>query len=296
MSPAVRLLLLFSPLVLALIWGVSYRPVPLELETDEEVTLDALPPLPTWARVELPDFTVHQDTNERKQAFYDFLYPRIVLANTRVLMLREHLLTLEERSSELSASDHAWLARQAERLRVSAEPGSQDMFDMLRRRMDMIPPSLVIAQAANESAWGTSRFATEGNNLFGQWCFVAGCGLVPQSRVAGASHEVARFDSPYLSVNAYITNLNRHLTYRALRNTREQARQNGGFPDGIAMAQGLIGYSERGTEYVQEIRSMIRFNNLVLFDTHFQSLLADASPSDLIALVTGPEDALLPTE
>ncbi|MCH8498121.1 MAG: glucosaminidase domain-containing protein [Marinobacter sp.] len=296
MSPAVRLLLLFSPLILALIWGVSYRPAPLDVETDEEVTLDALPPLPAWARVELPDFTAYQDTNERKQAFYDFLYPRIVLANTRVLMLREHLLTLEERSGELTASDHAWLARQADRLRVAAEPGSQEMFDMLRRRLDMIPPSLVIAQAANESAWGTSRFATQGNNLFGQWCFVAGCGLVPQSRVAGASHEVARFDSPYLSVNAYITNLNRHLTYRALRNTREQARQNGGFPDGIAMAQGLIGYSERGTEYVQEIRSMIRFNNLMLFDAHFQSLLAEASPADLIALVTGPAEALLPTE
>ena len=296
MSPAVRLLLLCSPLVLALFWGASYRPAPLDLEIDEEVTLDALPPLPAWARTGLPDFTVYQDTNERKQAFYDFLYPRIVLANTRVLMLREHLLTLEKKSGELLDSDLAWLTRQAERLRVTAEPGSQDMFDMLRRRMDMIPPSLVIAQAANESAWGTSRFATQGNNLFGQWCFVAGCGLVPQSRVAGASHEVARFDSPYLSVNAYITNLNRHLTYRALRNTREQARQNGGFPDGIAMAQGLIGYSERGTEYVQEIRSMIRFNNLTLFDDHFQSLLDEASPGDLVALVTGPEDALLPTE
>ena len=153
--------------------------------------------------------------------------------------------------------------------------------------MDIIPPSLVMAQAANESAWGTSRFATQGNNLFGQWCFNQGCGLVPRSRPEGMSHEVEVFDSPYQSIRSYITNLNRHNAYQGLRDRRDALRAQGQFPDGATLAGGLEAYSERGQAYVHEIRAMINSNGLPDYDDRLTALLAAPEPlGKLQALVT----------
>ena len=218
----------------------------------------------------------------------------MVLANARILIQRQYLMALSEKE-ELTAEESRWLERQSERLRVDAAPGSDEMFDMLARRLDAIPPSLILAQAANESAWGTSRFARSGNNLFGQWCFSQGCGLVPENRVAGASHEVASFQSPYQSVRSYIQNLNRHPAYQTLRNTREQIRRRGSNVTGHALAQGLISYSERGAEYVEEIRSMIRYNNLAFYDKQYRGKVGDeADAPTLMELSTASEEVLLP--
>lgn len=295
MSSGAKLTAMVVTMVLAFGWGVLHEPEDYQPEYDQEsVTLDALPPLPEWTHADLPDFTRFRDTAEKKAAFFSFLYPRIVLANTRVLMLRDNLQVLETKS-ELTQTEQAWLQRQADRLRVDAKIGSAEMFELLNRRLDVIPPSLIMAQAANESAWGTSRFARKGNNLFGQWCFNAGCGLVPLSRNEGASHEVASFDSPYESVRAYITNLNRHNTYQALRNTREQARAKDRFPTGMALAQGLIGYSERGAAYVEEIQSMISYNNLGYYDQQYKALIgARSSLPELLQLATSDESAFSP--
>lgn len=295
MSAGAKLTAMVVTLVLAFGWGTLHKPEAYQPEYDQDsVTLDALPPLPDWAHTDLPDFTSYRDTAEKKAAFFSFLYPRIVLANTRVLMLRDNLQILETRT-ELSKAEETWLERQADRLRVDAELGSAKMYDLLNRRLDVIPPSLIMAQAANESAWGTSRFARKGNNLFGQWCFTAGCGLVPLSRKEGASHEVASFESPYESIRAYITNLNRHASYQALRNTREQARAKDRFPSGTTLAQGLIGYSERGAAYVEEIQSMIHYNNLGYYDQQYKALIGarDSLPA-LLQLATGDESAFSP--
>ncbi len=268
MSVAGRSLLLLVPLLVAALAGLWYTPKPLDQAALRDIATRGLPPLPKWAAAELPDFAAIRDITEKKAAFFSFLYPRIELANSRILIERAYLESLAGRD-KLTSSQVRWLEAQAERLRVDEEPGSPELFARLLKRLDVIPPSLVMAQAANESAWGTSRFATEGNNLFGQWCFSKGCGLVPQSRVEGASHEVARFASPYQSVQAYIQNLNRHQTYQALRDIREKDRNNGEFPDGNALAGGLIGYSERGEDYVKEIRAMIGHNNLGYYDRKF---------------------------
>jgi Bax protein len=130
--------------------------------------------------------------------------------------------------------------------------------------VDAVPDHLVLAQAANESAWGTSRFAREGNNLFGQWCFRQGCGLVPASRPDGATYEVARFESVSQSIGSYMHNLNTGRTYQELREIRALARENGHDPDANAMAAGLMSYSERGEDYISELRSMIRHNAEVI--------------------------------
>ncbi|HET8802346.1 MAG TPA: glucosaminidase domain-containing protein [Marinobacter sp.] len=291
-----RALFLVLPLVAFAAFGALYVPSDSGNwgNSGSEPALSSLPPLPGWANEPLPDFTGYQDTTEKKVAFFSFLYPRVVLANSRILIERDYLQSLRAKD-ELSKSELKWLNAQADRLRVEAEPGSAEQFALLEKRLDVIPPSLVLAQAANESAWGTSRFATKGNNLFGQWCFSRGCGLVPLAREEGADHEVADFASPYRSVRAYIQNLNRHPTYQALRDVRLKGRRASEPLSGVQLAQGLLGYSERGIEYVRDIRNMIQYNNLEFYDAEFRKILADRSPSVLKQLASvDQETSLLP--
>lgn len=296
MSAGIRAILLVFPLVAFAIWGVMHVPAPDSglPGTGEDITLDALPSLPRWAEADLPDFDRYQEVNEKKDAFFSFLYPRIVLANSRILIERQYLETLSRKES-LSESETDWLERQAERLRVDEEPGSDEMFRRLLSRLDVIPPSLILAQAANESAWGTSRFALKGNNLFGQWCFSQGCGMVPQSRGEGKSHEVASFASPYRSITGYIQNLNRHPSYQLVRDLRRKARENGRFADGSTLAAGLISYSERGEEYISEIRNMISFNKLSEYDDEFRKVVRENGTKELVQIASSSDEtALLP--
>lgn len=294
MSSGIRALLLFVPLIVVGGFAALYTPSPADDERagGNEIELAGLPPLPGWTRDPLPDFTGYRDVTEKKVAFFSFLYPRIVLANSRVLIERRYLEHLAAQDT-LNDRERKWLDAQARRLRVEGETGSRQQFTGLRHKLDVIPPSLILAQAANESAWGTSRFARNGNNLFGQWCFSKGCGLVPLGRVEGASHEVAKFATPYRSVRSYIENLNRHPTYRKLRDIR--ATSNATLPSGIALAAGLVGYSERGMDYVQEIRHMIHYNNLSWYDQQFAGTLDSADTSALLSLASAQQEKdLLP--
>ncbi|PSF05942.1 bax protein [Marinobacter fuscus] len=297
MTASFRALMFAVPVVAFALGGAWYQPPAIngQLPGDDagEVQLAGLPPLPAWANERLPDFSVYRDTTEKKVAFFSFLYPRIVLANSRILLEREYLDHLAGKA-RLDATDKAWLTRQGERLRVNAETGSAEQFARLRKRLDVIPPSLILAQAANESAWGTSRFARKGNNLFGQWCFTQGCGLVPQSRVEGADHEVAKFASPYYSVRSYIQNLNRHPAYQTVRDIRLADRKAQNPLSGHELAEGLRDYSERGEEYVQEIRAMIRYNNLEFYDREFRALLGERSAEQFQRLASAMPESLLP--
>ena len=130
----------------------------------------------------------------------------------------------------------------------------------------MIPVSMLLAQAANESAWGTSRFAQKGNNFFGQWCFKAGCGIVPKMRPSGRIYEVARFNSPYDSVKSYLKNLNTNNGYKLFRKLRAMERETEGKLNGLVLAPGLINYSERKQKYVNSIKAIISRHNLEQFD------------------------------
>jgi Bax protein len=132
----------------------------------------------------------------------------------------------------------------------------------LLQRVDVVPVSLVLAQAAKESAWGRSRFAREGNNLFGEWCFTAGCGMVPRRRESGKTHEVETFPSVRAAVASYIHNLNSHPSYRMLRSIRASLREAGKPLNGLALARGLEAYSAQGSDYVASVRDIIRKNRL----------------------------------
>lgn len=203
---------------------------------------------------------------EKKANFFNFLHPFIKEANAEVLEQRKALLALSEDLDDLSSKQMSTLKSLSKTYKVDSELPLNEQVNQLKIKIQTIPASLVLAQAANESAWGTSRFATDGNNFFGQWCFRKGCGLVPEGRDTGANHEVAKFKTPLASVKSYIRNLNSFPPYELLRSIRQQARDEGKAVSGVALANGLIDYSQRREEYVKEIQGMIRFNKLWRFN------------------------------
>lgn len=220
----------------------------------------------------LPDFAEFDNVDDKKQAFFDFLLPLVQQENQRLQLLRDALQQIASQEQELNKTQLEWVLKLAEYYHVIASDTSTDNLDIrwvideLLLRVDQVPPSLALAQAANESAWGTSRFATEGNNLYGQWCFKKGCGLVPGDRPDGTKHEVASFSSPAQSVRRYIHNLNTHLAYKHFRQLRAEHRKAEQPLSGKKSAETLARYSTRGAEYIQELKAMIRINKLSRFD------------------------------
>jgi Bax protein len=190
----------------------------------------------------------------------------VAVENARIRDQRERLLDLRtslRRGQGLADGQRRWLQGLAERYRVPLpdRPAPADLSPLLRR-VDTIPAGLVLAQAAIESNWGRSRFARQGKNLFGLWCFRPGCGLVPRRREAGKSHEVAAFTTLQAGIRQYLLNLNRHPAYRSLRQLRAEARRQGRKPRPATLAAGLEDYSQRGQAYVHDIRAIIRQNDL----------------------------------
>ena len=216
--------------------------------------------------IELPDFEIYGDTDTRKEAFFDFLGTYVEAENARIASTRTELEPMWEvvqRGQMLSSVESARLQEIAAEYRLGDSELDQRE---LMRRVDMIPASLVLAQAANESAWGTSRFAREGNNIFGQWCYDEGCGLVPQRRGKDATHEVRAFASIQASVAAYFRNLNTNRSYEDLRELRAAMRMQDMPLNSIILARGLTRYSERGQAYVSELQDIIRVNRLGMLD------------------------------
>jgi len=141
-------------------------------------------------------------------------------------------------------------------------------YDALLARVDIVPVSMVLAQAADESAWGRSRFAVQGHNLFGQWCFLPGCGIVPKRRPKGATYEVQRFKNEQQAINRYFHNLNTGASYAKFRQLRALQRNKGTHLSGLVLAEGLQHYSSRGLTYVREIQTIIRRYRLNQYDTN----------------------------
>jgi len=202
-----------------------------------------------FAKESAPDFTAYAAGPDRKAAFFEYFTPIVVEVNKELATDREQI------QSSCDADEADNLDQFLTKFRVDdADLEQESACEVLLRRADIVPASLAIAQAANESAWGTSRFAKLGNNFFGQWCFSKGCGIVPKSRDTNKNHEVADFRSPADSVESYMLNLNTHDAYKPLPVT------------GVALSYGLGKYSERGDEYGKEIREMISFNKLAVLD------------------------------
>lgn len=222
------------------------------------------------AATPMPDFEAFENTEEKKTAFFDFLISYVEAENNRILDTRQTVLDLRDirrRGLDLSPTELRALRGIAREYRMdeSLLP-VDDLLQELVLRVDIIPSSLVLAQAANESAWGTSRFAKEGYNIFGQWCFDEGCGLIPERRQADAEHEVRAYQSVEASVRSYFRNINTNIAYSNLREMRRDMRQQGRPLDAVVLAHGLIKYSERGHVYVSELHDIIRQNGLLMLD------------------------------
>ena len=201
------------------------------------------------------------DVQTKKMRFFAKLRPVVQAENKRILALRSKVLELSQQTSVYSPDQLEMLHSLAVKYRVplSGKPNAS-FWSRLLKRVDAVPVPLALAQAANESAWGTSRFARQGNNFFGQWCYSEGCGMVPSRRNEGAAHEVKVFASAAASVRSYIHNLNTGRAYSRLRSIRLHLRRSGQKLDAMQLANGLISYSELGAVYVKSIRKMIRRN------------------------------------
>lgn len=222
------------------------------------------PPIPDKIDTKLPDFSKYKDVEKKKKAFFNYLRPIVRKENQKVLQERAYVLLQWQhfrQNKELPEEDIERLKALAEEYRVEFDysDGPEFFKDMLIH-IDKIPVSLALIQAAKESGWGTSYFARKGNNLFGQWCFQQGCGIVPRNRPQGASYEVRAFDDVSDSVRVYIQNLNSHPAYDKLRQKRYRMRLAGEEPDAQLMANGLEDYSEMGMQYVETVQQMIRGN------------------------------------
>ena len=200
----------------------------------------------------------------KKALFFKAVLPLILKVNVEIRDDRQRLWDLKSRlakSETLPAAERLWLIVMAERYKVKRGNLSE-----LIKRVDIIPVSLALAQAAEESGWGTSRFTREGNAMFGQWTSAEGEGLVPQDRDADKSHKVRAFKSLFHSTRAYARNLNTHRAYRDLRTMRQQLRKKGAPIRGQILAETLGRYSERGEDYVKSLRALITVNKLKYFD------------------------------
>lgn len=213
--------------------------------------------------VDLPEFGKILDVQTKKRSFFSFLTPAIVEENNKIMEKRKKLLVINkilEFGGQLREKHIKVVNELADHFKVNRNMPLNEKVAELVKRVDIIPPELVLAQGANESAWGTSRFARIGLNFFGIWCYSKDCGLVPKGRDAGKNHEVAAFKSVNANVRRYFQNINSHDSYKVFRLTRAQLRSQDLPLDPQILASGLLQYSERGPDYVIEITDMIRHN------------------------------------
>ncbi|WP_299792029.1 glucosaminidase domain-containing protein [uncultured Shewanella sp.] len=219
----------------------------------------------------IPDFSAITNIGEKKQAFFDFLRPSIRLQNGIISDERRFLQRSKQHLEDglaLTQAEQFRIEAIANKYQYSPRSINTTTLDTLLVRTDIIPESMVLIQAANETGWGSSRFAKEGLNFFGQWCFKKGCGLVPQSRTAGLSHEVAVFDSVGDSVASYMRNLNSNAAYSLLRSIRADMRAQNKQPQASELVWGLVNYSERQEAYIDELLEMLRQNKQYLVENH----------------------------
>ncbi|MGO1120091.1 glucosaminidase domain-containing protein [Rhodovibrionaceae bacterium A322] len=213
----------------------------------------------------------------KKELFYRGAVPLILLSNDQILKQRQRLTDLQSKAS-LSDQEQTWLARMVQDYRLPGPPESPADWQAALDKVDSIPASLALGQAAYESAYGLSRFAIMGNSFFGVWTW-GDKGLTPKEQRDGkGDYKVASYDTPYQSVVAYMLNLNSHAAYADFRALRAKLRADGKEVTGVALAAGLLNYSEKGEEYVKTLRDIITYNELQITD---QAVLRTTEPIHL---------------
>ena len=229
-------------------------------------------PVPTVYLASLPgDLGSLDQIKRKKQLFFSAVLPLVLRANEQVARERVKLARFRDRALDgalLRADERDWLLGLADRYGLDMADGEigPDLFANLLVRVDEIPVSLALAQAAVESGWGSSRFARHGNALFGQRAWTESAGITPRERAGGETHVVRKYDTLLGSVASYVHNLNSHPSYRDFRLRRASLRMEGRELDGRLLAGGLRSYAEIGQAYVDTLRLVIDKNRLGDFE------------------------------
>ena len=200
-----------------------------------------------------------ENSTKKKNLFIQIILPLILEENNRIKLDRIKLFSVLNRSNN-SDVEKKWLNKKFKQYGVVKKD-----LSTLKIRMDIIPVSLAIAQAAKETGWGTSRFALEGNALFGQWTW-SGEGIKPAKADSNATHKIMKFKILQSSVRAYQRNLNTHSSYKQFRMARAELRDNKRSLDSLILANYLDKYAETGKEYIKVLKKIIEQNNLTDFD------------------------------
>ncbi len=199
------------------------------------------------------------NTKKKRELFIKIVLPLILDENEKITNDRKKLFKILAKNFN-TVGERVWLKRRFKEYKIK----DQDL-GQLKMRMDIIPVSIALAQAANESGWGTSRFALEGNALFGQWTW-SKKGISPKNKDPDKSHKVLQFQILKASVRAYKNNLNTHNAYQEFREARAQLRQKNKQITGLNLIKYLKNYAAIGDEYVLIIEDIIKKNSLTDFD------------------------------
>ena len=200
-----------------------------------------------------------ENVKKRKNLFIQIVLPLIIEENTKIKLDRKKLFVILNKNNN-SKSDIEWLKKKFKQYGVV-----KNDLSTLKVRMDEIPVSVAIAQAAKETGWGTSRFAQKGNALFGQWTW-SGNGIKPAAADVGSTHKVASFKVLKASVKAYQRNINTHSSYKKFRKERAIQRDNDGKLNSLELVKYLDKYAETGIEYTKILSKIIKQNSLTEFD------------------------------
>ena len=218
---------------------------------------------------ELPeDFSEIQDVPTKKKLFYLVTLPLIYNTNTSIMQERRMVINIEKKFArkELNKNETDEIIRLSKKYKLDYSEINTKLFRKLKQRINIIPVSLALGQAIIESGWGQSRFATEGNALYGQWTTSEDKGIIPQDRDEDKTHAVLKFKNLSESVEAYMFNINTHQAYynfRVIRRIDERIK----YTDPISMkVKYLAAYAEIGDKYVDKLELIIASNNLQEFD------------------------------
>lgn len=212
----------------------------------------------------------------KKRLFFRGLAPLILRSNELIMMDRDRLGEIKSsfnKNKALSEKDKIWIQKLANLYKVNTTEAqvTSSMLEELWKKVDIVPVSLALAQAAEESGWGTSRFAATGNAVYGQWTWGKDAIKPEQQRKELGNYGIAAFETLQQSVSAYMLNLNTHNAYASLRDKRAELRNKNQKITGLLLAETLTKYSERGEEYVKGLKSMINNNLLVPTDDAYLS-------------------------
>ncbi len=226
----------------------------------------------TWSTKGLPEeYYDIKDVNEAKEYFLSHIY-KLVQEENKLILQEQEFVKNYLSSNILNIDFNSPSFHKLLEIKRKYKIKSLYSYEEYQKKIDIIPPSLALAQAAIESGWGKSRFIKEANNIFGHWTYDPKYGMIPKKRKLGSSHLVRVFQTLEESISAYMLNLNRNFAYKSFQEKRFEQRKSNQTPDGLTLSDTMLNYSGIAQEYLKILKDIILSNNLQNFDRRFYHL------------------------